>query len=464
MHCASSSRPSRSRSQPGSGSDSRHRDTASWGVDVKGQLRSRVEHLLGVSDEEFTLGNWMARLSAEIRVGWTRVKGAAAPNTLTALAATLSWVICFYLLHQPTPVFAPIATFLCLGFSRNREPRKVLEVGLGATFGVLIGEWFGNAFGFGWWQVLVLMLVTPLIGRLIDAADLLTFQLAINAMVVGSMILAGSAATSTPQTRWLDALVGVMVAFLVSLVLPGNILTRPRRYVASALHESAKVLLSLSHAMAAADLQPVREAFSRLTVLRSELVEGRKALDSAMQVASVNPTFTRDRATLAELDRLLQLAGRMQTSVFMLGRQTRGMLIETGAQPEVAASCADLSHAVRSIADDVTRWRKPEEGRGLALRIAARLAPLELSQGEDWRTAALVSLMRAVAVDVLQLTGLSMEQARAALANADATKPRASNVELMPEEKASGVWGTSSFPSYQQETDRPDDSPETTDD
>ena len=129
---------------------------------MKGQLRSRIEHLLGVSDEEFTLGNWMARLSAEIRVGWTRVKGAAAPNTLTALAATLSWVICFYLLHQPTPVFAPIATFLCLGFSRNREPRKVLEVGLGATFGVLIGEWFGNAFGFGWWQVLVLMLVLAL--------------------------------------------------------------------------------------------------------------------------------------------------------------------------------------------------------------------------------------------------------------------------------------------------------------
>lgn len=423
------------------------------------QLRARVAGLLGLSAEEFTLGHWIARLSAELQAGWTRVKGAVAPNTLTAFASAVSWVICYYLLHQPNPVFAPIATFLCLGFSRNREPRKVLELGLGATFGVLIGEWFGGTFGFGWWQVLVLMLVTPLMGRLIDGSDLLTFQLAINALVVGSMIL-GAGSSSTPQTRWLDALVGALVAFLVSLVLPGNILTRPRRYAAAALHESAKVLLSLSHALASADLLPVRDAFSRLSVLRNELADGRNALDSAMQVASVNPAFTKDRATLAELDRLLQLAGRMQTSVFMLGRQTRGMLTETGAQPEVAALCADVSHAVRSIADDVTRWRKPEEGRQLALRIAGKLAPLELAARDDWRTAALISLMRAVAVDVLQLTGLSMEQARAALANADATKPRASDVELMPQEKASEVWGTSSFPSYQAKPGKADDSQE----
>ena len=92
---------------------------------------------------------WKSYFIAQFGKGWTRVRGAVIPNTQTAVFATISWVLCRTLLDDPNPIFAPIVTFLCMGFSRNREPRKVIEIGLGASTGVLIGGLVGHHLGFG---------------------------------------------------------------------------------------------------------------------------------------------------------------------------------------------------------------------------------------------------------------------------------------------------------------------------
>ena len=72
---------------------------------------------------------WRVFLTARARQGWRRVRGSFVPVVQSAAGASLAWVIAHDLLGGPSPVFAPIAAWICLGFRQDRVPRKVAELG-----------------------------------------------------------------------------------------------------------------------------------------------------------------------------------------------------------------------------------------------------------------------------------------------------------------------------------------------
>lgn len=392
-----------------------------------------------------------AWLGAMVGAGRSRVRGALVPNSQTAVFATLSWLICHYLLGEPMPIFAPIATFLCMGFSRNRRPRKVVELGIGATVGVLAGEVLSSAFGFGWWQLLVMFAVLPLVGRFLDDSDLLTFQTAINAVVVAGL---GSIALMPGSHggwgRWADALIGSLVALVATAILPSSLTTRPRRYASEALAVIADAIESVARVLTEGDADRAGSAFAQLAVARDQLTEGRAAQSSASDTAALNPRFRGERAELAELDRQLQLGGRLLVSVQMLTRQARGMVSESGSLAAAGDYASRVAAAVRHLSGAIGHWNKPVLARAEAEQLARELAPHVIAEGHDWRTAALISLLRACVVDLLQLTGLSLVQARAALVdNGPAQAPEGvvpPDREGLDAEQGSDMWGTTSMP------------------
>lgn len=403
-------------------------------------------------DGPWSLRRWWrssrSYLAAQLRAGWTRVRGAAVPNTQAAIAATISWIICHYLLAEPMPVFAPISTYLCLGFTRDRQPRKVLEIGLGTTLGVFAGDLVGQAFGFGWWQILVIMLVAPLVGRLIDRSDPTTFQTAINTLVVASMsVTAAATGVYDPAfDRWVSALVGVGVALLASAVLPVNLMTRPRRFAVLALTETSQVVHKIATGLRQGDADVIREGSGQLTAIREILNDGGDALDSALETATINPVLNRDRAELAELSRIVELNERLQITVSMLARQARAIVGEQGALVDVGGVALELAEIMQDVSWAIRDWKKPTAARDRAMTLAKRLAPTEVVEGGDWRGHSLMSLLRAATVDLLQLTGLSMAQARAALADTGNLDAELEDKAAVDDERGSKVWGTSSFP------------------
>ena len=407
------------------------------------------------STERPTPRTVVAYVRTSAKAGWQRVRGALVPNTQTAVFATIAWLIAHEVLGGTNPIFAPIATYVCLGFSRNREPRKVLEVGLGATIGVFIGEVVTSAIGFGWWQLLLLLLVTPLVARFLDSADLLTFQTAINAIVVGSMIqlVSGLAEREASIGRWSDALIGVGVALVAAIILPSSLTSRPRRYVASALDGIADALDHISQGLLQGDVGRGRAAHAALAVARRELSEAEDAQKSATDLVRLKPSRRAERVRLAELDRLLRITDRLHGSVFMLARQSAGMVGEQGPNPTVGELSGEATESLRQLVRQVRRWEKPAEPRTEALELAGRLEPG--ATVDDWRTSALVSLLRAVAVDLLQLSGLSVPQARAALPDTGDLDLDSAEAEPLPSEGGSDLWGTATFPVVDEAPDPP---------
>lgn len=391
---------------------------------------------------------WSSYFSANFRAGWIRVKGAAIPTLQTAFFATISWLFCRYVLNDPAPIFAPIVTFVCMGLSRNRELRKAVEMGVGASVGVLIGGLVGQYWGFGPLQLFVLFLVCPLIGRLIDRAEMVAFQMAIQSMVVAAMmaLMNSGPHAVTVIDRFLNAVVGSIVALLATVVLPTNVMTRPKRYVSYAVLEVARIMRRLSKGLMDGDAQAIASLRGRLASLRELLNDGRRALTSAQETASVSPRAFGARQGLAELDRMLELIERMHVTLSMMQRQGRGMVSEVGPMADLAAPMWHAADLLEQISRGISEWKRPTEARDQAVQMAGTLGPAKfVDDPEDWRTAALMSMLRAVTVDMLELTGLSMAQARAVLADTGDFKPdedpEAPDVEL-----ASAIWGTEQLP------------------
>ncbi len=384
------------------------------------------------------LRRWRVYVATGLRQGVRRVRGAFVPNLQTALAATVAFAIAQFGLGHTAPLFAPIATYLCLGFTPNRRPRRVLEMGGGATLGILLGELMGENFGFGWWQVLVVLIVAPMVGRFIDRSEMLTFQAAMQSITVVGL----SAATVVRPTalgRWTDALVGTLVALVYSFIVPSQVSVRPRRYAKNALVELSRTTQTLAQGLREADDERLKDVVGHLLVVQQIVDDGEAAQSSSMETAMLNPGLRRHRAELVELHRVLALTERTTTTVYMVARQGRGITAETGPLTEVADLVDRASRIMGFLAGSVGSFVPPKHARAKAIELAADLRPITAGDdGLGWRTAVLISLLRAVVVDLLQLSGLSRQEARAYLPTDDPdTTPED---DPLPEDGPSGVW------------------------
>ena len=108
---------------------------------------------------------------------------------------------------------------------------------------------------------------------------------------------------------------------------------------------------------------------------------------------------------------------------------------------------------IDQVAAGIGCGERPTKARNAAVAIAGELAPEEVGHNDDWRSATLTSLLRAIVVDTLQLTGLSNAQARSTLAGNDPDEP-----EGLPEvedwDRRSEIWGTDELPAIGSEDRR----------
>lgn len=372
------------------------------------------------------------------RQGRLRVAGSAVPLVQAAVAAWLAYTVSLVVLGHQAPFLAPISAWICLGFTRNRVPRKVAELGAGATLGVLVGEVAVQLAGTGPVQVAVALLLAGLAARFLDRGDLFTFQAGVNAMVVVGMAALPPPAPG-PFDRLTDAFVGALVALLFSVALPRDVTSRPRRLARSALQELGLVLGLVAAGVRAGDPRTLGDAYAQLSGIEEILDDTQTAVTSARDIARLNPTLRASRPQVDELHRVVALLRRSLASTEVLLRQSRGVIDEIGPVPEVGGLLDEAAAVLQSLAGAVGGSTRPVHARERATALAAACAPAG-HLGENWRPAVLVSLMRSVTIDLLQLTGLSRAQARLVLP--DTGEGTSADDGLGPDTDApSGIWG-----------------------
>jgi len=76
-----------------------------------------------------------------------------------SLAAGVSWWIAHDLLGHYAPFLSTVAAIICLGFSFGQRLGRVVEVAVGVTVGVFLGDLFVAMFGTGVWQIVLVVAV-----------------------------------------------------------------------------------------------------------------------------------------------------------------------------------------------------------------------------------------------------------------------------------------------------------------
>lgn len=354
-------------------------------------------------------------LEARVRQGWSRVRTAFWPIMQAVVAAGVAYLIAGEVLGHAAPFFAPVSAWVALGFSADRDLRRVAELAVGVALGVGLGDVVVHVIGTGAWQVAVVLAVSTLLARFIDRGPMLTTQAGVQAIVIVG--LPTVAASGGPVGRWTDAIVGGLVALAVAALIPRDVRRRPRAQGRTAVEELAAMLGVLAKGMRTRTPNDIEDALIRGRATEPALAEWQDACTAARDLARVSPAARRHRTELVWLNRSAIRTDRAVRNARVLARRALATL-----------GSADHEHDLRTVAEVVQRVALAAEDLAAALGsgsepvraattllvLAEELDPFRLAP-DDWQVQSLVLLIRSLVVDMLEASGVDSAQAHEAL-------------------------------------------------
>lgn len=349
-----------------------------------------------------------SRLSMRSRV--SRLRTSSFLLVQSAVAAGVAWWFASDVLHHHTPFFAPIVAVVCLGMSYGQRLRRVIEVAVGVAVGIFTADLFVQVVGTGPWQVTLVVLVSMALAILLDSGRLLITQAAVQSIVVTTLV---------PQpgqgfTRWTDALIGGGVALVAATVVPQAPMRRPRVAAATAVRRVSELLRGVAYS---SDLEDVETAAAVLASARGTealLTELRTAADEGLGVLVSSP-FSRGHAPgMRRMVDLIEPLDRAMRSTRVLVRKV-AVAVELGKQlpREYRSVIEDLATATDVIARALAENASPEVGRLPMRRVA--VATSKLPRTASLATETVLAQLRSVVIDLLQVTGLDVHDAIAAI-------------------------------------------------
>jgi uncharacterized membrane protein YgaE (UPF0421/DUF939 family) len=311
---------------------------------------------------------------------------------------------------HPTPFFAPVAAFLCLGTSYGQRLRRVGEVTIGVAVGIVIADGFTHLFGQGSaWLITVVVAVSMSAAILLDAGVLFISQAAVQSIVVTTLL-----PVNQGPSRIADAFIGGAVALVAATVVPGAPLRKPRE-------EAAKVTLELARLLRAArqSALDVSAAKAEVTLSRARETEGllddlRAAAHEGIEVVRSSPFRRRHAGSVRSIAEIVGPLDRALRNTRVLARRVlvSARLDET-MPPDYLQLLEGLADATEEMGNDLAANESPRGAQPRLLEIGEQTvrasAPLTLS------AAVVLGQIRSIVVDLLELSGLSYVEAIAAV-------------------------------------------------
>ncbi|WP_127573901.1 FUSC family protein [Georgenia faecalis] len=361
--------------------------------------------------ERTDLRRWLVLLRLRARQGVRRVSGAVTPVVTAALAAAVAWALAYYVLGHQYPFFAPVSAWVCLGFSADRQVRRVGELAIGVSLGVALGELIAHFIGTGVVQIFLVVVIAGLTARFVDRGQLLTVQAGVQGIVIVALPVA---VTGGPAGRWVDALVGGACALVVALATPRDARRRTRMLARSCLTELSVMLRTLAEGIGAGDAELVRDALVQGRGTQGILDQWESSVHNARQAARLSPAARRFLPELARLERASVVVDRAMRNARVAARRALSAVEEGGRDADIAEAVHGLSRGAALLGAALSSGGPADAARAELARVGPLLAP-ERFQQEGWRMQGVVILLRPLAVDLLQGTGLPYPDAAGTL-------------------------------------------------
>lgn len=355
-------------------------------------------------------------LRSRVRAGGARVRSSVGHAALVAVCSVGAYWFAETVLGHRQPLFAATALLIALGFNREPTLRKVAEVAVGCTLGILIGDLLMVALGRGLWQAAVVVFVSVMVARFLDSGSTFTMQMSLQSVLVVLLPVGPGG----PFLRSADALVGGALALLVTFLSPQDARRATIHQLQGLFDTVSTVLRDLSRSLREEESRTAWMALVACRGTQTTLEAVRKELRMAQEQTTFNPlqrssrpfvddvSNAADRSDLAV--RSLRIVARRVVSVLDSGAfddEHRELL---AAWFDEAADAVEVLH--RSLVEPKTegRHRSLSGARDALGAAASRLDPAVLGGGSV-HGEALVMLLRPMMVDLIEATGASHQAA-----------------------------------------------------
>ncbi|BBE21230.1 FUSC family protein [Arthrobacter sp. MN05-02] len=350
------------------------------------------------------------------RTGLKRSSGSVVAAVQMTVCAVGAYAFAEEVLGHNGPLFAATSSMISLGFSRDPRVRRVLEVAIGCTLGISVGDLLLTLFGTGLWQAAVVLFISILLARFLDSGTIFTTQLGLQSLLVVLL----PAPQGGPFTRSVDAIVGGLFALAITMLLPRDPRREPKTNVRGLLGELSGVLRDSAAALRTSDSTLAWHALVRARSCQAQLDSLTGSMKAAQEVARISPAYRRHRDELGSLRSAVEsidlairnsrVFSRRLTSAINHAALTDEAIEALGQSLEDTADAVDVLSRALSARDSAERRLNLRQARNDLAAVATDLHPETLGisrlEGEG-----LVLLLRPLVVDLLEATGLSHEDA-----------------------------------------------------
>ncbi|MGD7788020.1 FUSC family protein [Propionibacteriaceae bacterium Y1700] len=327
-----------------------------------------------------------------------------------AAGAGLAWLIAKHVLGHPTPFFAPVAALLVVGVSFGSRMRRAVEVGIGVAVGVAVGDLFVHLFGTGVWQIILVCVVAMSIATLLGAGSLIIIQAGVQSIIVTTLLPDPSYALS----RWLDAVVGIVLALLIATIAPSAPLRRPRILAAQVLEDIGGTLERVSKALREDDADAADEVLDRARATDDALQAMREANAEGLGVVRHSPFRRRELPAVQAYADLAVPLDRLSRNLRVLARRAATSTWRGERVPaDYVVLIDELAAAIAFMANELWDRRLPVAARSRLIRLGERTAKAKIVQSLS--AVVILAQTRSMIVDLMMLTGLEPDEARAAV-------------------------------------------------
>ncbi|WP_427016136.1 FUSC family protein [Pseudarthrobacter sp. P1] len=360
-------------------------------------------------------------ITTRARLGLRRSAMSVVPAIQMTVCAVGAYFVAEHVLGHVGPLFAATSALIALGFSREPRLRRVLEVGLGCTLGIAVGDLLLHWLGSGIWQAAVVVFCSIMLARFLDSGVIFTTQLALQSLLV---VLLPAPAAGGPFGRSLDAVVGGCFALAVTFLVPRDPRREPQSDLRKLLQVLATVLRECASALSYSDATVAWHALVRARGAQPLVDQMRSTLRGSTEIANLSPVYRRHRSEVGTLADTLEAVDLALRSSRVFARRLTSAINNsalsdagTAAISEVLGEAADAVEQLAAVVSD------PRVGPGsvhfLAVRralaaVAIQLHPSSMgivrTEGET-----VVMLLRPLLVDLMEAAGTDPAEARALL-------------------------------------------------
>jgi uncharacterized membrane protein YgaE (UPF0421/DUF939 family) len=323
-----------------------------------------------------------------------------------ALATALAWEAAIRLFGHPRPIFAPVAALIAVSTTLGQRRRYAVEMVVGIALGVGIADALFELMGGGTLQIAAIVVGAMVAAVALGGSAVLVSEAAVSALLVVTIQPPGSGLSGA---RFLDSLLGGLIALAITSLVPTNPVLAARRVAAPLLAQIAAALDDVALALDRSDQDLAERALVRVRAidrdaLRQAVAAGNETLRLAPFARTTRRQFARYARAEAPIDAAISSVEALSRAV------VRALRMGDNVPPPVPEAIRDLAGAVRRLEESLGDPAGEISVREPALR-AARQATLVLEQTANLSVSTIVVQVRSAAVDLLRGSGMAREEA-----------------------------------------------------